>query len=119
MDAIASTQTIINNFLQRLNNHDAEGVGALFAEDIDWYVPGNTALPWVGSRSHRADVAAYFRTMWPHFEDGKSIVTPGSLVIAGNDVVIFVNFQQTVVSTGRIFRLRSHCATFNSFCLVI
>ncbi len=40
----------------------------------------------------------------PHFEEGKSIITPGSVVISGNDAVIFANFQHTVVSTGRTFQ---------------
>ena len=94
---------VVSLFLERLNAQDADGVAALFAEEIDWYVPGNTALPWVGPRSHRADVAVYFRTMWPYFETGKTIVTPGNLVVSGNEVVVFAAFQHTVKSTGRTF----------------
>jgi uncharacterized protein len=99
----SDTQMVVNNFLKKLDDHDAGGMGELFADDIDWYVPGNTSLPWVGSRSHRADVVNYFRTMWPYFEESKSIVTPGSTVVSGNEVVLFASFQHTVGSNGRSY----------------
>lgn len=94
---------VINVFLERLNAHDADGIAALFADEIDWYVPGNTDLPWIGPRSTKSEVALYFKTMWPHFEEGKSIVTPGKMVVSGNDFVIFASFQHTVKSNGRTF----------------
>ena len=98
------TIAVVNTFLERLNAHDADGIAALFADQIDWYVPGNTALPWVGPRSRRAEVANYFRTMWPYFEEGKSIVTPGNLVITGDDAVVFAAFTHTVKGNGRTFQ---------------
>jgi ketosteroid isomerase-like protein len=34
------------SFMDRLSEQDAEGIGDLFADEIDWYVPGSEALPW-------------------------------------------------------------------------
>jgi ketosteroid isomerase-like protein len=95
------TEEIITGFFERLAARDPEGMGEYFAETIDWYVPGDTALPWIGHRSSRADVASYFRTMWPHFEPGKSTASVEKLVISGNDAVMLGTFTHTAVSTGR------------------
>ncbi len=95
------TEEIVVNFLGRLAARDPDGMAKLFAEEIDWYVPGNTALPWIGHRSHRADVADYFRTMWPHFEPGKSTASVEKLVVSGNDAVMLGAFSHTAASTGR------------------
>jgi ketosteroid isomerase-like protein len=103
----ATPEELIGSFLQQLGNYNAEGAAGLFAEDIDWYVPGDKSLPWVGHRSHRADVADYFHTMWPHFQKGKSIITPGSMLVSGNDVVLFADFQHTAASTGRTFQTKA------------
>lgn len=76
----------------------------LFAEDIDSHVAGNPALPWTGHRSRRSEVADFFRTMWSHFEAGKSTSTLDSIVIVGDEAVIFASFAHTASSTGRAFR---------------
>jgi hypothetical protein len=34
-----STAEVVNEYLRRLDERDADGVGELFAEEIDWYVP--------------------------------------------------------------------------------
>jgi ketosteroid isomerase-like protein len=42
--------------------------------------------------------------MWPHFEKGKSIVTVNHVLVSGNEVALFANFQHTVVSNGKTFQ---------------
>jgi hypothetical protein len=102
MDQITpTTEKVINSMFQRMAEQDADGIAEHFAEDIDWFVPGNVALPWVGPRSHRRDVADYFRTMWPHFEPGKSTTTIDKIVVAGGDAVVLAHFMHIPVSTGR------------------
>jgi len=39
-----TTAEIVNTFLARLDAGDIDGIGELFAEEIDWYVP-RTASP--------------------------------------------------------------------------
>ena len=100
----STTEKVISSYLQRLADRDADAIAALFAEEIDWHVAGNTALPWTGHRSHRSEIADYFRTMWPHFEPGKSMSTLDKLVIAGDDAVLFATFTHTAATTGRVFQ---------------
>lgn len=43
-----TTTDTTSAFLGKLGAQDSEGLGELFAEEIDWVVPGAPALPWVG-----------------------------------------------------------------------
>lgn len=98
------TAEVVANFLEKLNQQDADGIAACFAADIDWYVPGDASLPWVGRRSHQNQVAAYFRTMWLHYVPGQSSATLEKLITAGNDAMILGQFAHTVASNGRSLR---------------
>src|SRR5215213_4823105 len=92
------TKEVVTSFLGRLAARDPDGMAGHFAEDIDWYVPGDTALPWIGHRSQRADVADYFRTLWPHFEPGKSTASVEKLIVSGSDAVMLGTFSHTAAS---------------------
>lgn len=98
-----STLSVVQDFLGRLGAQDADGVGELFADDIDWYVPGSPSLPWTGAREHGSDVPVFLRTMWSHFVAGQSQVTPDSIVMDGETAVVFAEFTHTAASTGRAF----------------
>jgi uncharacterized protein len=98
-----TTENLITTFLERLGAQDADGIQALFADDIDWLVPGSNELPWTGTRSRGSDVAEYFRTLWAGLEPGTSIVAPGKVLISGDDAVVFAHFTHTAAPTGRVF----------------
>lgn len=100
---MTTTAETTNAFLERLGAQDADGLGELFAEDIDWVVPGSPALPWVGTRSQRSEVPDYFRTLWAGLEPGKSVVSVESVVTDGNEAVIFAAFDHVAAPTGRTF----------------
>lgn len=99
-----TTEDVVGGYLRRLADHDADAIAGLFADSIDWYVGGNAALPWTGARSHRSQVAEYFRTMWPHFVPGESTSTLQKLVISGDEAVVFAVFTHKAVSTGTTFQ---------------
>jgi uncharacterized protein len=96
-----TTEELIASFMDRLGEQDAGGIGELFADEIDWYVPGSEALPWTGSRSRREHVAEYFRTMWPAYVPGQSTATVDKVVISGDDAVVFSRFSHTVAKNGK------------------
>ncbi len=98
------TLPVATQLLQRLADGNADAIAELFAEQIDWYVPGNPALPWVGRRTSRSEVAEYFRTMWQNFEAGKSTSVLDSIIVLDDDAVIFATFSHTAASTGRTFQ---------------
>jgi uncharacterized protein len=92
---------IIDAFLERLGRQEADATAELFADDIDWYVPGAKALPWTGRRSKRADVPEYLRTLWPNFVTGESTVEVETVLVDGEDAVVFSTFRHTVKRNGR------------------
>ncbi len=96
-----TTTQLLDEFMERLGNQDANRIGELFAADIDWYVPVSDALPWTGARSRREQVAAYFHTMWPAFSPGKSTATLEGRVIDGDEAVVFSSFSHIVAKIGK------------------
>lgn len=101
---MTSTAEITDAFLQRLGAQDAEGIGRLFAEEIDWLVPGNPALtPWAGPRSRRSEVPGYFRDLWAALMPGRSAVMVDTVVIDGEEAVVFATFDHVAALTGRPF----------------
>jgi ketosteroid isomerase-like protein len=94
-------EELVARFMDLLGEQDAEGVGELFACEIDWYVPGSEALPWTGSRSRGEQVAEYFRTLWRAFVPGQSAATVDKIVIDGDEAVVFSSFTHTVARNGK------------------
>jgi uncharacterized protein (TIGR02246 family) len=97
-----------------VGRRDADAVAELFADDIDWYVPGAESLPWTGRRNKRADVAEYLRTLWAQSVTGESTVELDAILVDGDDAVVFLTFQHKVKRNGRTLRtpaaMRFHIA---------
>src|SRR5687768_12406292 len=93
-----TSRTVAEKFVERLGRQDPDGIQELFAEEIDWHVPGSDALPWTGRRTRREEVAPYFTTMWPHFAHGRSKVVLERVIVDGGDVVLLAVFTHTIVA---------------------
>jgi ketosteroid isomerase-like protein len=95
------TRSVVGEFLRRLGEWDADGIGELFAEEIDWLVPGAPGVPWVGARTRREEVSAYFRTMWSHFHTERSASAVDQIIVEGDDAVVLGTFSHVANTTGR------------------
>ncbi|MFE7118294.1 nuclear transport factor 2 family protein [Streptomyces sp. NPDC057654] len=98
-----TSRTVAEQFVERLGEQDPDGIQELFADEIDWHVPGSAALPWTGRRTRREEVAPYFTTMWPHFAQGGSKVVLERVIVDGGDVVLLAVFTHTVAAGGKEF----------------
>ncbi|ORL88345.1 ketosteroid isomerase [Prescottella equi] len=99
-----TTADVTTAFLEGLGAQDPERMGELFAEEIDWFVPGDPAVAqWVGARSRKSEVPDYFRALWAALEPGKSIVSVEAVVTDGEDAVILGAFDHVAAPTGRPF----------------
>jgi ketosteroid isomerase-like protein len=98
-----TSRTVAKKFVERLGKHDPDGIQELFAEEIDWHVPGSDALPWTGRRTRREEVAPYFTTMWSHFAHGRSKAVLERIIVDGGDVVLLAVFTHTVEANGKEF----------------
>lgn len=99
----ATTRATLEEFVGRLSRFEPEPVAALFAEAVDWDVPGDARVPWVGARSHRDEVAAYFRTLWSVCDTAQAATEVSQVLVDGPDAVVLGVFTQTIRSTGRGF----------------
>ncbi|SNT61142.1 hypothetical protein SAMN05421812_11310 [Asanoa hainanensis] len=99
----ATTEAVTTEFLRRRSVQDARGLGELFADDIDWNVPGNPDLPWTGRRTRREQVAEYFATLWHAVVPGESSAVVNKVLVDGPDAVVLGRFAHTAGSTGKRF----------------
>lgn len=63
------TREVINNFYQALASRELDALIHLFAEEVDWDIPGNEELaPWLGKRTKRNEVKDFFKLLWMSIE---------------------------------------------------
>ncbi|WP_369355109.1 nuclear transport factor 2 family protein [Streptomyces sp. cg2] len=96
--AVPSTRDTVENFLARLAAGDVDGVAALFAERVDWDVPGAVEVPWLGTRATRTEVADYFTTH-PTYVTREEFVVERTLV-DGAEAAVSGRFRSRVIRNG-------------------
>ncbi|MBE1489403.1 nuclear transport factor 2 family protein [Plantactinospora soyae] len=90
-------------FLQLVTGNDPGRIADVFADTIDWYVPGLVDLPWTGARTRGSDVPEFFRTMGSAFVPGQSRYAVDRIVVEGNDAVIIATATHTFAGSGTRF----------------
>jgi ketosteroid isomerase-like protein len=98
-----TTRETVGTFFRLLGEGDADRVADVFAQQIDWSVPGAEDLPWTGRRSRRQQVSEYFKTLWPVFVPGESDVVMDKVIVEDADAVALGRFTHTVKANGRRF----------------
>jgi ketosteroid isomerase-like protein len=88
--------------LERLGTGDVEGINELFADDIDWWAPGNV-LPWAGRRSRRSEVPEFFRVLESACVPAETRVEVEMVLIDGEDAVVFGTYHRMFAKNGRSF----------------
>ncbi|GAA1705445.1 nuclear transport factor 2 family protein [Fodinicola feengrottensis] len=100
----------VEEFLRRLAEGDLDGLAELFAPTVDWQLDwpaqGHPAVPWIRSRSTRADVIDHFRTLDAFHLPPKEKPAAPSILVDGNNVVVLGEIRQTVRATGRAYAAR-------------
>lgn len=96
-------RAIANKLLQCIGGKDLEGMKELFAEEIDWFVPGSSELPWTGKRTKGSQAPEFFAVMWPYYVEGKSTASINDIVSDGNNVVITGTFSHVIAGNDRSF----------------
>ena len=65
----SDSRGIVKRFLEYLTKRDVNGITSLFAENVDWYIPGDIkSAPWLGKRNTRSEVKSFFELLWPNTE---------------------------------------------------
>jgi len=95
------TQNIVHNYLQLLSQRDLENLTALFADHIDWYVPGNKdRAPWLGKRNCKEDVKAFYELLWENTEAISAQIE--HIIVDDNFAVITGDFSTRMLQTNNV-----------------
>jgi ketosteroid isomerase-like protein len=114
-------ETITRSFIASLGARDLESLLELFAETVDWAIPGNeTKAPSLGVRRSKAEICEFFKLLWRStepvdaaihetFSNAHSAVIAGEFatkMIATRKVVRSIFFVHLSEQNGRITRYR-------------
>jgi ketosteroid isomerase-like protein len=95
------TKLIIGQFGQSLTNRDLDSILPLFADIVDWYIPGNQEVaPWVGRRNTKAEIAEFFRLLWRNTEPVSAIVE--HILVEDDFGIVTGEFSTRMLRTGKI-----------------
>jgi uncharacterized protein len=96
-------KTVATKLLQCIGGKDLEGMKELFADEIDWFVPGSSDLPWTGRRTRGSQAPEFFAVMWPYYVEGKSAANIHDIISDGNNVIITGTFSHVIEQSGSSF----------------
>lgn len=97
-----SAADALQEFFTRFGAGDGEALLDLFAEEVDWNVPGSPAVPWTGARRTKAEVAAFFGIAAAEVERTESF-TVDRVLADGDHAVALGAFTHVIGSTGKPF----------------
>jgi ketosteroid isomerase-like protein len=96
-----ATRDTVLAFFGHLGEGAPDRALALLAEQVDWLIPGNASLPWIGHRSSPAEVAEVLTILGGLHVPGESISETRQVLVDGPDAVVLGRIAHTVKSTGR------------------
>ncbi|MBI0383387.1 nuclear transport factor 2 family protein, partial [Streptomyces albiflaviniger] len=82
---------------------DPERIAAIYAEKVDWMVAENPQVPWIRSRSTRADVAGHWADLASYTVPGQGTFSIDAIVVEGSEAVVMGHLSGTVRATGKTF----------------
>jgi ketosteroid isomerase-like protein len=96
-----NTQQLVQQFFTCLTQRNLIKLTALFAREIDWYIPGNeTLVPWTGQRNKRSEIKQFFQLLWQNTEPVSAKVD--HVVTDEHVSIITGEFSTKMLSTGKI-----------------
>ncbi|HVX31145.1 MAG TPA: nuclear transport factor 2 family protein [Nitrolancea sp.] len=100
-DSSSTTRTVVETFFERLAAGEPEGFTELLADEIDWFIPGDTDIaPWVGRRNSPGGVADYLRRLRANVEPLRAEVQ--HLFVEDDMAVAIGEFASRMRSTGKV-----------------
>lgn len=86
------TQLVIENFLKFHSQRELNKITSLFAEDVDWFIPGNeNKAPWLGKRRKKNEVEQFYDVLWKNTEPVSANIS--NILIDGENAVITGEFS--------------------------
>ncbi|MFE2280358.1 nuclear transport factor 2 family protein [Streptomyces sp. NPDC059454] len=99
-----ATRAVVREFLAARSAGDTGRLVALFADEVDWLLADNPAVPWIRPRSTAAECAAQFTELMEHTVPEDARASVGAFLVDGKDAVLMGHLSGTVRATGRSFQ---------------
>lgn len=99
---LALIPDLVIKYFTAIQERDLEKIMPLFADNLDWYIPGNEALaPWLGRRSTKAEVETFFKLLWQHTEPISGSID--HLAVVGTVALTSGAFKTRMLQTDKVF----------------
>ncbi|MEV0371309.1 nuclear transport factor 2 family protein [Streptomyces sp. NPDC050636] len=98
-----ATRAVVQDFLTARLAGDTGRLVALFADEVDWLLAENPAVPWIRPRSAAAECAAQFTELMEHTVPEDSRASVDTFLVDGTDAVLMGHLSGTVRATGKSF----------------
>ena len=103
-----STRNVVGHFFERTGEGGGtDGIASLFTEDVDWLVPGDERIQWIGRKVGRAGVVDFIRDLreftTPIRANVRTIVTEGQNAVALLELETRVNKTRRIIRTEAAF----------------
>ncbi|WP_020673562.1 nuclear transport factor 2 family protein [Amycolatopsis nigrescens] len=97
----ASTREVVTELFDRLEAGRLDTVGELFAEQVDWDIPGATELvPWIGRRRTRAEAAEFYAGFTGYID--REVFEVERILVDGEEAVVLGHLRSIVRATGKV-----------------
>ncbi|MFE7367699.1 nuclear transport factor 2 family protein [Streptomyces anulatus] len=98
-----ATRAVVQDFLAARLAGDTARLTALFADEVDWLLAENPAVPWIRPRSTAAECAAQSAELMEHTVPEDARASVDTFLVDGVDAVLMGHLSGTVRATGRSF----------------
>lgn len=98
---MTQTEKVVHSLLTLMAEKNLEEIAQLFAETVDWNIPGNNERAgWVGRRGSRKEVREFFTLLWSNTEMLNARAE--KIMVDGGDAIIAGRFSTKMLKTGGI-----------------
>ncbi|MFK4594469.1 nuclear transport factor 2 family protein [Streptomyces pristinaespiralis] len=98
-----ATRATVQEFLAARIAGDTGRLVQLFADEVDWLLAENPAVPWIRPRSTAAECAAQFTELTAYTVPEDARASVDSFLVDGTDAVLMGHLSGTVRATGKSF----------------
>jgi ketosteroid isomerase-like protein len=99
----ASTRAVVEEFLAARLAGDTGRLTELFADEVDWVLAENPAVPWIRPRSTAAECASQGAELMEYTVPEDARASVDAFLVDGNDAVLTGHLSGTVRATGKSF----------------
>lgn len=101
MDQRIRTKDIAQRLCQALGNRDLDVLLALFAEEVDWYIPGCEEIaPWTGRRGNKREIREFFSLLWKNTEPVSAFID--RIIAEERFAVVTGEFSTRMLATKKV-----------------